>query len=352
MTKTKSACLSLVCLALGGCVPRSFHADVDHTLGEMGRHEYRRLAPCVDGKDFPQAIAYLRRLAQRIAAHNPSTFSGNYDISKFCFKVEESRKFNANANNERGTITMSTEVFRTVANDAQAAAVLAHELTHVTLDHRQTALHPLVRDRMSPAELAVLDRYIEAVKRNADAYFALQEAREARDAATTPEERDRLDAVMKEADKKWGEAYLAGSEISTEYTAIQERIEREVFGENVDFQKLRSYEIEADEAGFELYLRAGFSPEFYISNYQRNLGLFERMGACGKAEDFQRDLTMSEPRLDPGNGGPHPSPCWRIFNIRINEFDNQHKEVYRELMKTATAATVFPGELERLKQLF
>ncbi|HYX31468.1 MAG TPA: M48 family metalloprotease [Oligoflexus sp.] len=74
-----------------------------------------------------------------IIEKNPNTFKGPYSPTAFCvqFKTNDpvlgSTSPNASANPGSGLLTFNAPVLSEVPNDASLAAVIAHELAHVTI---------------------------------------------------------------------------------------------------------------------------------------------------------------------------------------------------------------------------
>lgn len=100
-------------------------------------------------------------------------------------------------------------------------------------------------------------------------------------------------------------------------------------------------EEEADDVGFELYLRAGWSPAFYSNIFFKHL--------AAKNEDVAACKALLQVQTEPERGkGFHPSNCWRVYNATIEEM-NDHKHPYSELVKNANRLDLFPGELAKIQ---
>lgn len=124
----------LMSYACGG--PRD--SDLMHVLGETRKAPAQALENCQTDARFKtpsNAAAYLRDIARQIMVANPSTFSGEYAFENFCFAVAETPAVNAYAlPNNRGVV-FNTGIFKIFQNDADVAAILSHELAHVTRQH-------------------------------------------------------------------------------------------------------------------------------------------------------------------------------------------------------------------------
>src|SRR5690606_20423390 len=77
--------------------------------------------------------------AEYIMAANPATFTDVYDPRKFCYDVSPSLELNAYA--AASTITVNIGTLKGAFHDAEIAAVLSHELAHITMQHGDT-VHP------------------------------------------------------------------------------------------------------------------------------------------------------------------------------------------------------------------
>ncbi|MCX6123720.1 MAG: hypothetical protein NTV34_03065 [Proteobacteria bacterium] len=105
-------------------------------------------------------------------------------------------------------------------------------------------------------------------------------------------------------------------------------------------QSFNWQEQEADEVGYELYLRAGFRSEDFNWLNRTQMTLAE----AAECED-----NYISKRLPPVRGFlRHPGHCWRIYDIQVLEAD-YHKVEYDPLKKVAILVELFPGALEEAK---
>src|SRR5690606_25032602 len=98
-------------------------------------------------------------------------------------------------------------------------------------------------------------------------------------------------------------------------------------------------EAEADEVGFEFYLRAGFAPVYY--NWISERYMNENLAAC-RAK--LAALNQRGGEIPERGTGSHPADCWRIYDISVREAA-EHVEDYRALLAGATKVDVFGDEL-------
>ncbi len=87
---------------------------------------------------------------------------------------------------------------------------------------------------------------------------------------------------------------------------------RNLRGRPVGYQRelTQNDETEADEVGFEFYLRAGYRAD-----------QFDRMLAQLIEGEDRNCLARLHPDHEPAKGNQtHPHPCWRVWNIRYSEW--------------------------------
>ncbi len=105
------------------------------------------------------------------------------------------------------------------------------------------------------------------------------------------------------------------------------------------------YEQEADEVGFEFYLKAGFEPTLYQWAKPGAVPDFDLAKCRAKIK-----LGATDPAQLPRRGsGSHPDYCWRLYDIEVLE-GKRHREDYAELRKGAVTVNLYRGELERLQK--
>lgn len=104
-------------------------------------------------------------------------------------------------------------------------------------------------------------------------------------------------------------------------------------------------EQEADEVGFEFYLRAGLSPAYF--------NWIEEVGSNAITKDCRKQLTeirAGGANIPDRGSNTHPSACWRMYDIMIYEA-KKHANDYAPLLAKACKIDLFPGELLGLKDL-
>lgn len=115
-------------------------SDVKHELGQTSVTPTQALTDCSkepdrDSARFPIATAYIKKIAHHIMSANPSTFSGAFSADKFCFRIADDKEFNAYAFPSSGAVTFHTSTLASLTSDGNVAAIMAHELAHITMQH-------------------------------------------------------------------------------------------------------------------------------------------------------------------------------------------------------------------------
>ncbi|MCX6124125.1 MAG: M48 family metalloprotease [Proteobacteria bacterium] len=140
--------LSSVTCVSHGCKDRNTNGNLKHEWGKTRVEPPAELAACTATlkTKFPKASQYLVNLAKIIATANPGTFSGVYDLSKFCFDVYYDPEVGKEANTVNGfaqpwdrRLVLFPTTFTFAKSDADIAGILTHELAHITMYHNGQA---------------------------------------------------------------------------------------------------------------------------------------------------------------------------------------------------------------------
>lgn len=261
---------------------------------------------------------YIREHLTLLAKANPEVFKDELEPEKFCIVPVVYEEIDAGASLD-GSLFINTGVLRAAETDAQFAAVLAHELAHITLRHGATEYqdfvlaHPQYKD-----EIATLDKERAAIPR----FDQISVASEA-------EWKKYLDALRSLAKKKWNAARAKGNVVAMnglecesiglweKADALRLEIQKKLPSPDYESSLCQQFfatfnidskeatrlalwkEIEADEAGYEFFLKAGFPEDEYAQFFANVTQL-----SGPKSKDCER-----------GNSD-HPSDCWRAENIR------------------------------------
>lgn len=312
----KTLSVALLFLVLSACksLDSSLSHEWDRTLLPGGKLDCKE-----EEITGPEASyrSYIREQLEILAKANPKTFSDELAPSKFCIVPIVYEDIDAGASID-GSLFINTGVLRATETDAQFAAVLAHELAHITLRHGATELKDFVQSHPQyQTEFAELESQEKAITR----FDKLKIVPEGEWTAY-------LDSLRSQVRKKWNAARAKGSPVAMKglecesintwikdeplRAAIRPKLPAsdyeaslclqffaEFYSEDQQATRLALWkEIEADEVGFEFFLRAGF-PEDEYAQFFSNVARLE-----GGERDCRR-----------GNKD-HPSDCWRAENIR------------------------------------
>lgn len=134
----RSFTLAIGALLLTACGASS-PSDLRHEFGKTRRVPLSALEPCrqeqAETPTIQAAQDYVSKLAHLIMNRNPQTFAGDYAPEKFCFTVLDLDIVNALAFANKRLIVFNQGMLEALPNDGHVAAVLAHELAHITMQH-------------------------------------------------------------------------------------------------------------------------------------------------------------------------------------------------------------------------
>ena len=276
--------------------PTRSGSQVKHIWGETTRGAPLAGAPaqCPNSDPQTQQVTRLRQIAERIAQSNGDTFQGALDMSQMCIGVNATwSNIDARTQPEVKTVMFSPSMLMIAQNDDELAAVLSHELAHVTLQHAGFGEAP--------------------PRASLDPDFADAQAR----ASALQSEIAKL-AKMGGRDK---EIFALSEQFAQLQKSMNERIDA-IYGEKN--AHLSWFEQEADEVGAEFFVKAGFKKEFYLSMLWRS--------STASVEDYQKCQKLIEAALQqPGSAARpergnkvHPTTCWRAFHLKVDEWSHAH----------------------------
>lgn len=262
--------------------------------------------------ETPKATAYVIDVARRVMAANPSVFRDDLAFENFCFGV----RFNdtggrAFADADSRSFYIETGMLQRVQNDAQLAAVVSHELAHVSLRHFHGG-YPVSGPAITAAATEV---------RRISARIFDEETR------PTGEENALLNGELR-----------AQNEIINNAITAQ-------FGAGI----LNNWvEAEADRIGAQLYLAAGFTSDELawraqqiVIARQRNedvhgpppqISAQERINLAYEGCHVSDRANMPQPER--GNLR-YPLECWSIWNLRHDAPATD--SAYRTLMNDSSS---------------
>ncbi len=262
--------------------------------------------------------SYIREHLKIIEAGNPKVFQGPLAAEKFCIVPVVYNDIDAGASPD-GSLFINTGALRATETDAQFAAVLTHELAHITRRHGEAEIADFVR--MHPQYLSAyadLTKQREQIQRFDILY-------------TAPEQdwNKYLEKMRSATRKKWNasrsskntaahnghecESIATWEPATPERIAIQKTLPspdyetklcHQFFQEfNLEYREGTLFsnwkEVEADEVGYEFFLRAGYPEDEYAQFYTNTLNL-----------DGPKEPNCEQGEKD------HPGDCWRAKNIR------------------------------------
>ena len=431
LRKLSVTCIG-ICITATAC--KTFNAQksrAKHIFGRTAVPPVTEPKPCEDGKDNPEAVRYIRGIAGWIMQRNPNTFAGPYAPGQFCFAVTSAQGMNASASVETRTIFVSTGLLlMDGAKDADIAAVLAHELAHITMQHKlrepdAVDLPPDYDPVEGQRRLAARSKWmatVESSRRNLVSAAARNgifsdAATLMRDTsilarlrtANPPQDPNQFDAASKaltlllteypeviaapganilkswqfldrmtlhldeltESSKTLPNYIENGPEICLLNTDCRDKkilrhlmqfgvatIKPEVTSTcnmslpaNDDPNHYAPYvqwaEQQADEVGFELYLRAGLHPDRFTTYLEQMMKSDSAFDAC--VEKVKQQNTAPD-RNASDIADAHPTFCFRYHDIKVAEMKS-HDQDFKELLPAATIESIpgMDGSLAKVK---
>jgi hypothetical protein len=281
---------------LGGCgLVTQVDSEVTHNWGETSRGTppVGRSAACPAFDSTHPDVARLNTLAEKITAANPETFRGPLALPELCIGINAAwTRLDARTQPEVKTILFSSPMVLVAQNDDELAAVLSHELAHITLQHQGFGEAP---PRVA-ADPTFSGLRVQAQGLQAQVAALAQEGGREKDIFRLSEQYGELQKQM------------------------NARIDA-VYGETNAHANW--FEQEADEVGAEFFVRAGYKTNSYLSMLWRT--------SSASAEEYQRCQGLIEAALlknspmRPERGGKvHPTTCWRAFHLKVDEWSHAH----------------------------
>lgn len=318
----KALLVVLTACLLAACNKEST-SSLWHDFGDTSRSR-QILASCQqrNSEEFREFDTYLQDIGHFIMENNPASFRGDFAPNKFCFDAIDDERFGGSAAHT-GRIRLTIGMIAASENDAQVAAVIAHELAHVTMGHVYGALHPIVESQ---------PRWGELYEHSIRIYDALEKQEELLNRTSGDEQRqiqERIAALNRELQLISDEMIEFASSILGSQEIVANWKEQE-----------------ADEVGYELYLRAGFLPSQFGWFFSSTQSEEERSRCQAILAEAQNN-----PVLAPYRGTEaHPHFCWRLYNIDILEAI-AHREDYAPFKERATSINILEGRHAQIRQL-
>lgn len=373
-------------LGMGACKPRvESKYEIKHTFSNTSITRPTPPEPCKNSDQTKPEWQYVSAMVDYITAKNPETFQGHLDRKYICVKIGQPIKMiNAAMDGANGTIILFPRLLKVkgLDTDAGLASTLAHELAHFTMSHHLSsrgkpapAGYDLAKEKTLQAKIDVLEKEYEnkaveitrtfvsdrngevpriiddistnqqlierhgkygfpqklqdaleqfnenLTQKTADTFLnelssslrSAQDIEERRPGSLTPQTKDVVNAVLNRHDSLFDSitplakrVYSAKSDLEMHQMPLIQRDEQE-----------------ADEVGFEFYVRAGFEPKLYAQSFI----------ALAKSQNQKLNCqhvtsTSQPPRYREGISfnKQHPDFCWRYFDLKYTEREKHAKD--------------------------
>jgi hypothetical protein len=349
---------------LSGCKAH-VQSQTKHTYGETQRGIDNfpfvdcHAAPSSPSK-FPLSQKYVQAIADNIMSKNSNVFrpGGPLDPEKFCFRIESAYNFNASATAQTRTISVNTGTILTVESDAEISATLSHELAHISLLHR-FAPHPalkldgtisqdlktyrefnlqsskwyveegalveamvailnqgVIEDRLKKTKIGMIENITSSGFTGPSGSGGIGQFRSSFMQGLDEGIRNKIQGPLDRLTALAEESNQAGQSIREVERRLNTALIRST--ESIDTESVNNWtEAEADEAGLEFFIRAGFPVADYLAD-MGNFG-FEIVGQKDCMPLLaQAAVHPEEKNVAPRGAGTHPDSCWRMLNV-VNE---------------------------------
>jgi hypothetical protein len=151
----------LICLlAITACKDKFFEQS---SLNE-GKENARSFNDCQEDGKSPEAVSYVKSIAYYIAEKNQQRFSGELDISRFCFTVNS---FTSRSEVSQRWVKIAGFHIQQAESDAELAFLISHELSHIVLGHGWDSL----ASRNHYQEFVALQKEIHRLRNSTEARY-------------------------------------------------------------------------------------------------------------------------------------------------------------------------------------
>ncbi len=359
--------VSSACILMS-CKMRNI-SDVKHDFGQTTRGvENFNFEPCEASYEsksfFPKTQEYLQNIAMEIMRNNPQTFKqgSKLDPKHFCIDVKNDPTFNAYAKSTNRHVTFHTGMVKELGSDASVAAVMAHELAHITMLHlysshpkfipndntkkdieenikifkqfngeftkaeqlRNAALVALEnsddRDESLKLQVEFIGLFDDVFRNFSDRYgnVNVNEFANARNNFLKKIDESKRDSLASKIDQI-AKIFLDAQPLGVRLNKLRDDMRMQLLkSTQVGLSEGMNWEEqEADEVGLELYRRAGFrDSHFFDMLFQ--LAAVSGLSARDIASCMQmsfKAILLSNRNSEPERGAAsHPESCWRIFD--------------------------------------
>lgn len=368
------AIIQLIFFSLyAGCKPKN-QSELKHEFGNLTAPPVSPVKDC-DQNSLNKSLVndYLYSIMKHIISSNID-FLGDQKERKICIEDTTSNDIDASARSEESKIRVSSGMILMLRTDSQLASVIAHELAHIYRNHRE-AFHPKIGSTSEGAKIIekIRNFHPDSLKIDADKEALLNKSINLRRSVESahPE----IIAAMNKADAEDNkdEYFKQRQKINFILSRIPEAIDIEqklseldklTGNRSIDDLEARLFEIEkdvltkdersnwkereADEVGFEMYLRSGFLPYSYVKVFLNYLAIIKN--EYKNCFDFSSSSFSLNKNLFQAGNGTHPTDCWRIYNIIVNETSDHMKE-YSSFIQNNRTVNLSDDGLSRVREL-
>jgi hypothetical protein len=429
----RSLLVTLYAHFLGTSCKTTSSSDVKHEIGSITRRTQAfSCQPTKPDKKMEEFHSYITDHIKRIVSTSVSVIPSQFGAEKFCVLVEDGPIINAYALGD-GTIAVVRGLLKVTDNDAQFAAVVAHEMAHILQGHgseripddmqnnsdykklfdlmrqnrealqklqkkyeQSIAANPEKTKQFGPnltLYFSILDAYASALSedpytswsqdlyknivlepfpeglKGSSANFAKRKswptptlrgmAQDARQNILGLKDQNLVKEFL-QIEKVYLKDYSSVLLHAFKYSEADRRAKL-IMSVSAGLERASNWrEQEADEVGFELYLRAGYDYRQYIKlleNLERSVKeqvaaggqnaarLSVNIGPNVKVESLADEIAGKSCQRGTAT---HPNPCWRMADIKL-EWE-KHNEFYANLSPQNPLVHVFGDRLNKIRE--
>jgi hypothetical protein len=370
-----------IIVGLLSCKPKIQESGIKHTWGDTTRDSNVSVGSCETSPSdtIPKTQKFLAELGKHILFSNPQTFKAGSDLDpkRFCFNVYHDRDYNAVADSLSRNIEFSSEAVKASDDYESVAMIMGHELAHISLRHSSVARHPAYMptkiftkmEKEFEQQLVLNQSYSDLGARGNELGGNLYACQEQATPSTVDSKFESLSSIADHAtcavlnygsefEDCDGLAKTPEAELKKSYIdlfdanchnlasslfenlrqstlilkkldvgfiyEVQEEMRKEI-AKSPDISKAEAsnwQEREADEIGYEFYIRAGFSIKGAQSTYIKfaymdlSTDVNLKVSKCLSYIDNTSTAKEISEHLHKEFRGTysHPAPCWRMLH--------------------------------------
>ncbi|MCB0407425.1 MAG: M48 family metalloprotease [Bdellovibrionales bacterium] len=350
-----------------------------HTEGMIVDHSRPKFLACqCEASNYPLANTYILEVFNKLYAANKEAFKPIANgPENYCVGLAKQFGINAYAIVQTGKIVITGNLLANFSSEEAIAAIIAHEMAHIAMYHADPIPFEL-RATSSPRVVELLRQIVQKneelnnARLNRDAFYSLIASQVKQTIVSDLKQQNRGESMLVlnkyqsyqkismtsaniyshpliSDDVIYGELIDIGKAYGIELKLVEQWHElamtklseiqqlensvNQLLGGKYHHSMLTNFrEREADEVGFEFYVRAGYDPAQYENGI---LTIIAAKNSDLNSIDEAKKYCEEQIRTGSIQQGDdtHPKPCWRVQNMRTEL--QRHHEYYLQLHSQA-----------------